>query len=796
MHKQLLIFATLLVGVTPGCARPSPSPTPVATATPTSMPTPSPTPDPTMSPTPELTPPPELRLESALAHQRNGNYEAAIAECEAILSGPATHEAPEAQFRLGENRLLNGEYQSAIEALQVFLQAHPQDERIPQAHFLLGRAYQGLGEWAQAIPHLREYLDERDVVAGYVNELMGDCYFNLEDYPRAIAAYEEALRQAPSVSREFQLVQKIAEAHLGMADYEEAISLYEAILGKAEKSNYRAEIEYLIGWAYQEWGRMEEAHEHFLEAVNRYPRAKHAYWALVELAEAGVEVDEFQRGLVDYYAGAYELAIRAFQRYINGGPTSRLDDARYYLALAHKGAGNHASAVRELDLLIETHPESGHWGRAWLEKAEILADSGKLEEAVRVCWTFTKLYPHHELAGEALWRAANLIEGDGRYDEAAWAYLDLRERYPWGEHAGEALFRAGLCRYRLGEYEEAAEAWRELLSAYARADSHPAVFWLGKALLKLGKAEEAHTSLEEAAAAGGYYALRAEILDLGDEGQKRMAASDEAAEREEAEAWLATWLDSPDGGLRSIEEAIEEDSRFERGRELLSLGLREEAMGEFEELRKDMADDPLALYQLSLSFRGLRLYRPSISCAARLIQLSPAGSVHEAPLFLQQLAYPVYFDDLVVEEAQANRLDPLLLFSLIRQESRFDGWATSTANAIGLTQIMPSTGEWIAYKLGFRGYRADYLHRPYLNVKFGAWYLARQLEDFEGDLFAALAAYNSGPNRARRWLEGTGGDDDLFVETIPMAEPRRYVKEVYEHYVMYRALYGGRRTTG
>jgi len=90
---------------------------------------------------------------------------------------------------------------------------------------------------------------------------------------------------------------------------------------------------------------------------------------------------------------------------------------------------------------------------------------------------------------------------------------------------------------------------------------------LGKALLKLGKAKEARPCLEEAAAAGEYYGLRAEILRQGDEGQKRMAA----------------WLDSPEGGLRSLKEAIEEDSRFERGRKLLNHGLREEAMAEFED---------------------------------------------------------------------------------------------------------------------------------------------------------------------------------------------------------------------
>jgi len=788
----LALTGTAILAAACGTRAPTPHPTappkpgePTPTATPTTTATPITTPTPTLAPTP--TPPPSLRLESARAHQRNGHYEAAIAECEAILSGPATKEAAEARFLLGQNRLLNGEYQSAIEALQEFLRAHPWDQRRPQAHFLLARAHQSLGNWGQAIVHYRQYLARRDVVAGYVNELIGDCYVNLQDYLSAIAAYEKALREAPLASREFRLREKIAQAHLGLADYEGAIARYEAILARARKYGYRAEIEYLIGRAYQEWGKEEKAHQHFLEAVNRYPRAGYAYLALVELVEAGVEVDDFQRGLVDYYAGAYEPAIQAFKRYIEGVPRGRLGEARYYAGLSYREMGRHTLAIREFDRLVEAGGEMA--GQAWLEKARTLAGMGRREEAVSTYREFARSHPRHELAEEALWRAAHLLEEGGHYDEAASTYLDLWQGYPQGKRAAAALFRAGLCRYRRAEYEGAAEAWRKLLGGKPELRSK-ALFWLGKALLRQGRAEEARARFEEAAAEQvNYYALRAADM-IGSGERSEVAAFDEAAEREEAEAWLAAWLDLPDASLRSSAQAIEKDPRFQRGRELLSLGLRDEATAEIEALRKDVADDPLALYQLALSLRDLGLYRPSIACAVRLIHLSPAGSVREAPRFLQRLAYPLYFADLVVAEARAHGLDPLLLFALVRQESLFDGWATSRADARGLTQIIPSTGEWIARRLSWRGYRAHHLYRPYLNARFGAWYLARQLEDFGGDLFAALAAYNGGPGNAARWLARARGDDDLFVEVISLPETQLYVKKVYEHYALYHALYG------
>jgi soluble lytic murein transglycosylase len=700
---------------------------------------------------------------------------------------------------MSESHLLNGDYQLARDTFGRFLQDYPEDERSSQALFFLARSYEGTEDWTAAIETYRQYLAQRDVIAGYVHELIGDCYVNLEDYPQAIVAYREALQESPSSDREIQLMEKVADAYSTAAKYAESMTWYEALLKKAGRDDQRAKFEYLIGQAYLKWEKTEEAHEHFLEAVDRYPQAWYAYLALVELVDAGVEVDEYQRGLVDYYAGAYWPAIRAFFRYIEDNPDHK-GDPYYYIGSAYLAVSSYESAKSAFDVILESYPTSGYLGQAWLEKAQAFASQNRHDEALSTYREFARLYPSHELAEEALWRAAALSEADKDYDEAAQGYLDLQMRYPQGKRATAAFFQAGLCYYRLDEGKKAVEAWQELLDTYKESDLHTqALFWAGKALLKLGETREAHTYLEKAASVDseGYYGLRAK--DLGQErstlwpSRGSLAIStDEASEREEAEAWLATWVEgaSPDQDLGSLNSVIARDLRFQRGEELLAVGLLEEARVETDALRKELIADPLTLYQLALAFREQGLYRLSILCAKRLILLSPAESVSEAPRFLQRLTYPLYFDDLVLAEAQANDLDPLLLFALIYQESLFEGWATSWAGAQGLTQVIPPTGEWIALQLRWPDYQAEHLYRPYLNVMFGAWYLTRQLRDFENNLFAALAAYNGGPGNAARWLELAGdGDEDLFVESISNAETRSYVEKVYEHYARYRALY-------
>jgi soluble lytic murein transglycosylase len=774
------------------------TPTPIPTSTPTSTFTPTPTLTPTPTPTPTATPLPAERLEAGRTHQRNGDYARAIAEYEALLSSQAAEEeAREASFLIGESHFLNGDYQLAEEALKRFLRDYPDDERDSQARFLLARSCEGREDWTTAIETYRQYLAQRDVIADYVHELIGDCYVNLEDYSQAVAAYAKALREAPDPERERQLMEKLADAHLNTADYNEAIAWYEALFSKAEKDDQRAKFQYLIGQAYLKWGKTPEAQEHFLEAVNRYPRAWYAYQALMELVDAGVEVDDYQQGLVDYYAGAYWPAIQAFYRYIESSP-ERTGDPYYYIGFAYLAVGSYESAMSAFDVLLEFYPASKYFGYAWLGKAKAFVNQGRHDEALSTYREFARSYPSHELAEEALWRAASLSEADRDYDEAARGYLDLQMSYPQGKHAATALFQAGLCYYRLGEDEEAVEAWQELLDTYEDSDLYiQTLYWVGKALLRLGETGEGRTYLEQAASTDteGYYGLRARDLSqpisLGLD--RQIQAIDETAEREEAEAWLATWIEgvSQDDDLGRLSPIVEDALRFQRGEELLAVGLLDETRSELDALRKELITDPLTLYQLALALRERGLYRLSILCTRRLILLSPAESVGQAPRFLQRLTYPLYFDDLILAEAQANDLNPLLLFALIWQESLFQGQATSHAGAQGLTQVIPPTGEWIALQLRWRDYQPEHLYRPYLNVKFGAWYLARQLRDFDNDLFAALAAYNGGPGNAARWLELVeDGDDDLFVESISNAETELYVKRVYEHYAKYQELYG------
>ena len=105
-------------------------------------------------------------------------------------------------------------------------------------------------------------------------------------------------------------------------------------------------------------------------------------------------------------------------------------------------------------------------------------------------------------------------------------------------------------------------------------------------------------------------------------------------------------------------------------------------------------------------------------------------------------------------------------------------------------QIMSPTGEEIANTLKWPpNYQDSDLYRPVVNIRMGASYLSRMRTYFDGDIFAALAAYNAGPGNVLKWIEKAEKDPDLFLEIIPFEETRRYLTNIYTFYRIYEMLY-------
>ncbi len=793
-----------------------------ATATPPPTDTPTPTATPTNTPTPTATPIPGDRLHTAQQAFTNGDYEKARAEFGALLTDPGAdeHERRLALHWRGRSELLAGDATAAIASLSMFVRQYPSDELTRAAQFNLGLAYEQTGQLDEAVLALRGSLIPNDPINVYIHERIGDVERRTDAYTDTISAYQTGIQSTSDVGFQVHLRESIAQAELARDNPAGAIAQYEAILSVSRIEAYRAKILRLLAKAHLAVGDTVAAQARYLEAVNRYPQAHDSYLALVELINAGVEVDDFQRGLVDYYAGAYEPAVFVFERYLNPpepiigtttltatahltatgaapGPSPKAADALWLLGLSQQGLGRYNGAINAFQRLIDDYPRNPNWGKAHLEIGKALAGQDNISQAKAAFREFVAKKPTHPLAGEALWRAARLdLDGD-MLDEAYTNLRQLAEKYPRDEYADDALYWAGYAAFKAEEYEKAIIPWATLMDTYPDSDlANFGGYWRAKTLLTLGRKDEADKVLTHLSTSSlDYYSLRAQDLLTGVQPHtvplKMPDPAELNREKAEAEAWLAEWLDLSAAEIPSgLSAEVRADPAFQRGDVLLYLGLRAEALAEFEKVKDTWWDKPLALYQLSVYFRDKGLGRLSIVTAARLITLSPAGDPENAPIFVQRLFYPILFDNLIFAEAEQHEVDPALLLAIMRQESLFEQSAESIAGARGLMQVMPATGDYVAERSAFeRAYHPDQLWLPYISVKFGAWYISQQLGIFDGNQFAALAAYNAGPGNVLEWIK-TSADLDIFVERIPYRESRVYIRNIYVNLAAYRRLYG------
>jgi soluble lytic murein transglycosylase len=165
----------------------------------------------------------------------------------------------------------------------------------------------------------------------------------------------------------------------------------------------------------------------------------------------------------------------------------------------------------------------------------------------------------------------------------------------------------------------------------------------------------------------------------------------------------------------------------------------------------------------------------------------------EVPRDVEELLFPLAYWETIRRESQTYGLDPYVVAGLIRQESAFDPNARSHANALGLMQIIPSTGQLVARRQGLRKISPSQLFEPELNIRLGSSYLANLVQQF-GRVEYAAAAYNGGPARVSRWVrESPEQEIDEWVESIPIRETRLYVQAVTRNAAHYRRLYGQRR---
>jgi soluble lytic murein transglycosylase len=159
-----------------------------------------------------------------------------------------------------------------------------------------------------------------------------------------------------------------------------------------------------------------------------------------------------------------------------------------------------------------------------------------------------------------------------------------------------------------------------------------------------------------------------------------------------------------------------------------------------------------------------------------------------------ELRFPVVYRESIETNAQRASIDPSWVYGVVRQESAFMTDARSHAGALGLMQLMPTTGRLTGRRVGLHAYSQGAILNVENNLRLGVSYLKEVLDRNRGHQTLATASYNAGPHRVVNWMPDKALDADIWVETIPFNETREYVKNVMSYSAIYDHRLGQKPT--
>jgi soluble lytic murein transglycosylase len=458
-------------------------------------------------------------------------------------------------------------------------------------------------------------------------------------------------------------------------------------------------------------------------------------------------------------SGPATRAIDGFARALAGGRGTPNDRYTYGSLLA--SAGRYRDAATQFGSVA---PSSRLAARAAYERARALLRGGNGTKArTELEAVAARRAADTTAASSALYLLGDLAADDGRDDDARAFFRRAATQYPTAAFAPSARFRAAILAFVRDDFRTAALELDTLSLHRPRStETLAGMYWSGRAWERAGDSVTARARWADVITRepASYYAML-------------------AARRLQREPW------APGSATDSVGSDSLMLGALRRAELLRDLGMDSEADLEYDWLAEEAGRSVEATLAAAHAFRRHDLAPQAIRLGNKALS---SGAARDERLY--RVLYPLAYESAITREAARHRLDRALVAALIRQESNFEPRATSRAGARGLMQIMPAVGRQLASAEDYHVWDAELLYQPDVSLELGTTHLAGLLSDYE-HISHALAAYNAGSSRAKRWLEKAGTEDpEVFVERIPFRETRDYVRIILRNRELYRSLYG------
>lgn len=605
---------------------------------------------------------------------------------------------------------------------------------------------------------------------------------------QALAKLQGLAEQYPLLAAHILYSQ--GEAHQLAGNESAAIATWQQLVTQHPQSAATAQALYRLGhkdpgyWqqAIAEFPAHPRTQELIRQQLQQNPHQPRLMALLVKYTPDGAEVDQMRDRLVQEYAtqltpdewqaiaDSYWLKwdyVKAGKAYTKATVTAQ----NLYRAARGLHLGNDQVTAKKYYLqLFQQFPDDHYTGWGYRRITSLVSK----REAISYLDLAIQKFPRH--APEALVDKAKYLEALNSPQSAHQARQTLLNAYQHSEAAAEYRWDFASKQAKAGDLATAWQWAQPIVTNNPDSNLAPkAGFWIAKWAEKLNRPQDATTAYKSVLARfpRSYYAWRSAVALGWDVG-------DFTTVRHKIPQVVKADKITPPGGSAIFKE-------------LYRLGWEEEAWAQFQLEISDrtelsVADDftkgLLKLYQ-GKNLRGINQiwYLKDREQAEDQQQWQ---RLRQTPEYWQAL-YPFPYEDTILKWSKQRQLNPLLVTSLIRQESRFEPEIESWAGALGLMQVMPATGQNAAKNIGLGAYS---LTEPEDNVNIGTYYLDYTHRKYNNNSMLAVASYNAGPNAVAKWVTRYGLQDaDQFVEQIPYRETKGYVESVFENYWNYMLVY-------
>lgn len=628
-------------------------------------------------------------------------------------------------------------------------------------------------------------ISKDDLYGPVVYLLAASGYVSARKYSMAETSVKEFLKVHPStpykemaisILIESQVEQgkkdgaKTIQNELGKAaDFEKAALLYKLARLEIKTGNYSLAEKYLRKLVVEYSASLEgvRASEHLsvLVASKKIPGFKLT------------EPEEKTRANKLFLAGKFDLAIESYERLLKMKPDDK--NTKFKLARCLYKNRNNQEAIKLLQnflnskLTVEEQTEANYllsliyWrldkDREFEASCKKVLEKGSPKFQRRVT---ANLAAHNFEKG-------NLAKAQDFYNKLLSETDDSIVR-------ADIKWKLAWIKYRNRDFTQAANLFSESrkLSTNGKLVD-PSKYWQARSLFQAGSHEAADQLYRQLVSSrkNEYYALEAAKALGINETHMRSASLEKSS-------FPDTKLTPTQTNVKEVKAAIA----------LLEKDLPELALANLRALPKNVRDSPSIALLTARAAHNSGFYG-----MAHDVLFSQFGSLVDeppdsSPAEFINMAYPKAHYPHTVRQAAAHSVDPYVVWSIMRQESKYDSAAISPAGAIGLMQVTPAT----ALKLpGSRpktnSSLISELLEPKRNISTGVEILALNLKSFQGNLVSAIAAYNADPMKVRDWLKRNGKmKQDEFIENIPFLETRLYVKKVLANLAVYRKIHARR----